>query len=284
MLAGPNVISFVTTKQAPMLKRLLFCAAILCLCALSAATDATAATDLLPHRAVYELSMLRNRDANVLAVDGDMAFEWQDSCDGWSVNQRSQMAFYYDGGETTKINWSLVSWEAKDGGAYRFIVRQTTDGKLSDEFRGDATLKSAGGSAHYTSPNDHTVALPEGSLFPSAHSLELLKHALAGETIFWAQVFDGSDETGLFGVSAVITPLTKAARERADTEPGLKGVPGWHVALAFFAPEGQGAEPEHEQQLDLFANGVVDKLELDYGDFTVLAALKRLEPLPDPKC
>ena len=269
-----------------MTKRLLFRAAILCLCVLPLGAGARAGTDILPHRALYELSMLSNRDANVLAVDGDMAFEWQDSCDGWSVNQRSQMAFYYDGGETTKINWSLVSWEAKDGGAYRFIVRQMTDGKLTDEFRGDAAVEPNGGAgtAHYTAPDEHTVTLPNGSLFPSAHSLALIERALAGETLFWAQVFDGSDAEGLFGVSAVITPLSAAARARADAEPQLKGVAGWHVALAFFAPEGQAAEPEHEQQLDLFANGVVDELELDYGDFTVLAALKKLEPLPDPKC
>jgi hypothetical protein len=267
-------------------QRLLFCAAILCLCAVLLAGEALAGTDVLPHRALYELSMLRNRDAHVVAVDGDMAFEWQDSCDGWSVNQRSQMAFYYDSGETTKINWSLVSWEAKDGASYRFIVRQMTDGTLSDEFRGDASLSAPGGNgtAHYTAPEGHTVRLPRGSLFPSAHSLALLERAIAGETLFWAQVFDGSDAEGLFGVSAVITPLSAAARARADAEPSLKGVPGWHVALAFFAAEGQGAEPEHEQQLDLFANGVVDELELDYGDFTVLAALKKLEPLPDPNC
>jgi EipB-like len=269
-----------------MAQRLLFCAAIWCLCVLPLGAAGRAGTGILPHRALYELSMLHNRDANVLAVDGDMAFEWQDSCDGWSVNQRSQMAFYYGGGETTKINWSLVSWEAKDGGAYRFIVRQMTDGKLSDEFRGDASVAPEGGAgtAHYTAPDEHTVTLPSGSLFPSAHSLALLKRALAGDTLFWAHVFDGSDAEGLFGVSAVITPLSAAARARADAEPTLKGVPGWHIALAFYAPASQAAEPEHEQQLDLFENGVVDELQLDYGDFTVLAVLKKLEPLPTPKC
>lgn len=268
-----------------MAKRLLFCAAILCLCVLPPGAGAMPGTEVLPHRALYELSMLSNRDANVIAVDGDMAFEWQDSCDGWSVNQRSQMAFYYDGGEVTKINWSLVSWEAKDGGAYRFIVRQITDGTLSDEFRGDATVgPEGGGTARYTTPEAHSVPLPDGSLFPSSHSLALIERAVAGETLFWANVFDGSDAEGLFGISAVITPLSEAARERADAVPELKGVPGWHVALAFYAAAGQAAEPEHEQQLDLFANGVVDELELDYGDFTVLAALKKLEPLPEPKC
>lgn len=268
-----------------MAQRPLFCAAILCLCAVFGA-ETRAATDVVPHRALYELSLLSSRDAAVVAVDGNMAFEWQDSCDGWSVNQRSQMAFYYDSGESTRINWSLVSWEAKDGGAYRFIVRQMTDGTLTDEFRGDASLSTPGGAgnARYTTPEARTVKLPSGSLFPSAHSLALLERAIAGETLFWAQVFDGSDAKGLFEVSAVITPLSAASRARADAEPALKGVPGWHVALAFFAPDSQGAEPEHEQQLDLFANGVVDELKLDYGDFTVVAALKRLETLPDPNC
>lgn len=259
-------------------------ALILFLCVL--AVPGAAGADILPHRALYELSMLKNRDASLIALDGNMAFEWQDSCDGWSINQRSIMGFYYDGGESTELNWSLVSWEAKDGLSYRFIVRQLSDGQQTDEFRGDATLRpdGSGGTATYSAPDRHTVALPAGGLFPTAHSLEIIERAAANKPMLWAQVFDGSDAEGLFGVHVVVTPLSVEARKQADQQPALKGVPGWHISTAFYAPSGQAAEPEHEQQLDLFANGVVDRLVLDYGDFTVLGTLKRLEPLPVPRC
>jgi len=254
----------------------------LCLAVVRTAVGA----EVLPHRALYELSMLKNRDASLMALDGTMAFEWQDSCDGWSINQRSIMGFYYEGGESTDLNWSMVSWEAKDGLSYRFIVRQTTDGQHTDEFRGDATLRAdgSGGEATYSAPDRHKVELPAGSFFPTAHSLKVVERAMESDPMLWAQVFDGSDAEGLFSVNVVVTPLTPEARKQADEQPALKGVPGWHISTAFYALEGQAAEPEHEQQLDLFANGVVERMVLDYGDFTVLGTLKRLEALPKPRC
>ena len=36
--------------------------------------------------------------------------------------------------------------------------------------------------------------------------------------------------------------------------------------------------------VSIYANGVIDELTLDYGSFKVDAALKKLEPLPDPGC
>jgi hypothetical protein len=61
-------------------------------------------------------------------------------------------------------------------------------------------------------------------------------------------------------------------------------VPGWNVSLAFYAPKGETAEPEHEQSLRLYANGVVDRLVLDYGEFSILGTLSKIETLPKPSC
>jgi len=50
------------------------------------------------------------------------------------------------------------------------------------------------------------------------------------------------------------------------------------------ASEDVAAEPEYEQEMRLFANGVVDDLLLDYGDFTLDAELVDLVALPPPQC
>lgn len=261
-------------------------AALFCLLAASLPRPAEAGlAGLLPHRALYQVRLLKS-GGDVADVDGQMAFEWQDSCDGWSVSQRSLMQFLYASGDQASIGWSLTSWEAEDGSSYRFVVRQSTDGDLVAEYRGDARLAAdgSGGRASYSQPPSHTVALPAGSLFPTQHSLALIEHATKGDQMVWREVFDGSDEQGLFGVNAVITALPEAARKAADQRAELKGVPSWRVALAFYAPGSQAAEPEHEQNLQLYANGVVDRLELNYGDFSILATLSKLEALPKPSC
>ena len=43
-------------------------------------------------------------------------------------------------------------------------------------------------------------------------------------------------------------------------------------------------EPEHEQNLRLYRNGVAEDLILQYGDFSVRTILKQLEKLPAPDC
>ncbi len=42
--------------------------------------------------------------------------------------------------------------------------------------------------------------------------------------------------------------------------------------------------PTREQGFRVFANGVVDELVIDYGDFTIDAVLEDLKPLPESGC
>ena len=88
----------------------------------------------------------------------------------------------------------------------------------------------------------------------------------------------------MFGVNAVISDRREPQGVADARSPLLVAGPSWHVALAFFAATGQAAEPAHEQSLRLHANGVVEDLVLDYGDFTVSASLQKIEKLPPPKC
>lgn len=243
--------------------------------------------EVTPHRAIYDMTLQSSRGGSDIAdVSGTMQFEWGDACDGWTVDQRSIMTFLYNSGDEVDLGWNMVSWESKDGLRYRFYVRKFQNGEMYEELRGDARLDGPGkgGVADYTLPDTKRVHLPTGTLFPSAHSLLLLEQAEAGKTFLWAHVFDGSDVEGLFGVNAVISDRREPEGVSDARSPLLIAGPSWHVALAFFPATGQGAEPEHEQGLRLHANGVVEDLVLDYGDFSVGATLKRVEKLPPSGC
>lgn len=246
------------------------------------------AANIAPHRAVYELSLARGgTGGDVADVSGVMEFEWADACDGWAVSQRSAMTFLYHSGQEVDLGWSLVSWESKDGMRYRFFMRRVENGQAVSQLRGEARLdgKSKGGVATYTQPVQRTVALPPGTMFPTAHSLELLRRAEAGDPFLWAYVFDGSDEEGLFGVNAVITRRFDKDKDGGSVRsPLLTETPSWRIRMAFFGQDPGAATPEHEQGLRLHANGVVEGLLLDYGDFSVDGKLIRLEPLPSPPC
>jgi EipB-like len=260
-------------------------------CALVAALAVSAAhagaIDILPHRAFYQMTLDRTATrSDVADVDGMMMFEWSDSCDGWSVTQKLAMTVYYATGESSSFAWSLNSWESKDGLKYRFFVRRTQDGREQAPVRGTAELEGAGkaGVAHYTEPKPKNVKLPAGTLFPTAHTIAVLDRAENGSKLMWADVFDGSDEEGLFGVGAIIGPRLGETAEKGDAAPLLKGVPSWHLGLAFFPNGNPNPEPEHEQTLQLYRNGVAGDLVLNYGDFSVSTTLKKLERLPAAGC
>jgi hypothetical protein len=250
-------------------------------------SGAARAVDVAPHRAIYEMA-LKSSDASsdISDVRGTMQFQWTDSCDGWSVDQRSMMTFLYNSGDQVDLGWSLVSWEAKDGKRYRFFVRKYQNGEVYEELRGDARLEAdgTGGVADYTLPAPRQARLPAGTMFPTTHSLALLARAESGQPFLWADVFDGSDESGLFGVSAVIVGRRDAGEAVEGRSPLLAAGPSWQVSLAFFPSVDDAPLPEHEQELRLHATGVVEDLILNYGDFTISATLKKLEALPPADC
>ena len=239
------------------------------------------------HRAVYDMKLSRSQsNADVVDVRGRMTYEWLDACDGWTTSQKSQMKFFYQDGRTVDLGWTLSSWESKDGLRYRFFVRNLTDDKVTSEFKGEATLDGPGlgGTAQFTSPKKLKLALPAGTLFPTAHTIKLLNHLKAGDRLLYATVFDGTDDKGMFDISAVLggTPPPDAAM--AALSPLVAKGPIYRIGLAFFTPTGNQPTPEHEQTLSVYANGIVEKLSLDYGSFTVDGALVKVEGLPAPGC
>lgn len=249
-----------------------------------AAPAAPAAAGILSHQAVYDLSLAKSRSGGAVAqAKGKLEFEWVDACTGWTVAQRTRVELVSAEGQVIVFGWSLSSHESRDGLNYRFSIRRLNADMSTEEVRGEARLDGpgAGGVAVYEAPAERQVTLPRGTAFPTAHSLALIEAAQKGESPLWRVVFDGSGEEGLFGVSAAISPISGAARPK---EPLLEGRESWRVDIAYFAMDTAAAEPEHEQRLRLYDNGVVDELLLDYGDFVLRADLAELEDLPELEC
>jgi hypothetical protein len=243
------------------------------------------AFEIVPHRAVYDLSFASGKgNSQVVDVTGAMEFEWEDACDGWSVSQRTAMSFSYQTGETVNLGWNLVTWESKDGQRYRFFIRNLENGEVKEEYRGEAHLDGPGqgGVADYTLPEGRKIQLPAGTLFPTAHTVALLKHIEAGETFFWATIFDGFDEDGVSDISAIVTKNLGTEAGVAGRLPLLSAGPSNRIHLAFFKHSNETTEPEHEQQLRLHMNGIVETITLDFGDFNVEGKLKELKELRPP--
>ncbi|MBP2297827.1 cell envelope integrity EipB family protein [Azospirillum picis] len=251
----------------------------------AATSLAAVAGKIQPHRALYTMSLgsIRN-GSKVSDVRGRMMFEWADACDGWTTEQRFQLRFVYSEGDDMAMNTNYTTWEAKDGLRYRFNVRKLVNGELDDEVRGEANLKpkGGGGTAQFTKPEPQEMDLPPGTMFPTAHTLAIIDHAVRKEAFFSSTIFDGSDAEGPTEVSAVVGK-PQAPRE-AGKDPLLKVAKAWPVRMAFFPLQSDSAQPEYEMSLQLLENGIAESMQIDYGDFTVKAVLDKIEALPKSGC
>lgn len=251
--------------------------------------SAGVADGIVPHRAVYELDLASPRgEGGVVEIGGQVEFTWNDVCDGWTVTQKSQFVVGRADGYDVVFGSTVSSWESKDGLRYRFFIKRNQNGEETESIRGVASLESPGGpgTARYTEPEEKTTELPKGTTFPSAHSIEILEQAIAGQGLsHWTTQFDGTGEDdGLAGVSAALVAALPPEEAGIIESPLLEGQPSWRIAMAYFGM-GQGeAEPNQEQHLRIYKNGVVDFFSIDYGTFAFDAELIELEEYPKPDC
>ncbi|GAB4183250.1 MAG: cell envelope integrity EipB family protein [Thalassobaculales bacterium] len=239
-----------------------------------------AAADLVPHRALYGMSLAR-AGSGIVSAEGQMLVVWADACDSWTFEQRFRLRLSTgEGDEDSDMAISFLSTEAKDGTGYRFIVTKDRSGEPREEVEGRAELGPQGGRARFTKPEVAERALPRGASFPVGHTLLLIAEAERGTRFISRRVFEGSEVEGAIEVSAVIG-------QKQPPAAGAKGLlarPGWPVRLAYFTEDSSQSEPDYEMSMVLLDNGVVAQALIDYRDFAVRARLIEVQALPRQGC
>ncbi|MGE5538904.1 MAG: cell envelope integrity EipB family protein [Gemmatimonas sp.] len=239
------------------------------------------AARLAPHRAAYTMSFGAARTGTgTVNARGAMLIEFGEACDGWTTLQRVRLNLISAQGNEVKTESNFSSWESKDSHSFRFTVKNSAGGKTTDEFQGSATLGPNGGEAVYETSGKR-FKLPPKTLFPTAHAVELIRRAEAGERTFFNPFFDGATPEGPQEVNVVIGAPAAAAEKPSSP---LLAHRSWPVRVAYFDAADPKPDPSYEVGLKLFDNGVADAFVLDYGEFTVNATLERIEPLPKVGC
>jgi hypothetical protein len=254
--------------------------------AVETASPAPAQVQIAAHRALYTMSLAGSKtDSGVSGAHGTMGYEWGETCDGWTVEQRYKLTINYAESQDVDIVSNFVTWESKDGLRYRFNQKETRNGTVDEEIRGSAQLDGPGkgGTITFEKPQAQTMKLPAGALFPSAHTILLLQKAAAGENFISRQVFDGATVEGAVLVSAVIGPQVDPDPKSPMKDAVLQR-PGWRMRLAFFPADTKEEKPDYELGMLLLDNGISRDMVIDYGDYTIKAKLDSIEALGKPHC
>src|ERR1043166_3353924 len=102
------------------------------------------AAEIVPHHAVYSMSLgATHGDAGVTGAGGTMAYQWGESCDGWTGEQRYRLKMAYAESSDVSMSSNFVTWESKDGLKYRFNQKETRNGNENEEIRGQAKRDGA---------------------------------------------------------------------------------------------------------------------------------------------
>lgn len=254
--------------------------------ALGLASTLAQAADLAPHRALYSMSLRSaNPSGGVAAANGSMSYEFADTCDGWTVENRMLLNIAYNEGNEVETIWSFVTWESKDGSRYRFRTTMIRDGELAEDIQGSARIGRDGqGAVDFVKPQPMKTRLPKGTMFPTSHTSWLLGRARANHRLVNRVVFDGSSMEGPFEVSAAVSGKVDSAKVSAAGASLLDANASWRMLLSFFPVNSRTETPSFELRLRYRDNGITDELIQDFGNFSVDVRLDKLENMPKPPC
>lgn len=248
-----------------------------------AAADPALDAGFKPHRAAYDIRLsAKKSSAKVANISGTMLYEWKPSCDAWVTNHKFDMMYEYVEVPTARVVSTFSTYESFDGKSFNYTSQKKQGDFVIQELRGNVERDDAAAEsvAVYNMPAELTISLPAQTLFPVAHSLDVMKRIKAGERFFATTTFDGSDEDGPVEINTIVlkedvyTPL--AEPKEALDESLLKGK-GWKIRAAFFPLAVNDEIADYEMSLVFHENGVMRDLEIDYGDFSVTQTLVALE-------
>jgi len=245
---------------------------------------------LLPHRAVYDLTLGKTSGSGAPATArGRIVYEFSGTpCEGYVTNFRQITEIQMDEGRSRVSDMRSSTYEDGDGSGFRFKTDTFIDNTLVDSIDGRAHKADDGAvSVNVTKPTVRKIDFEPGAYFPTAQMVHIVEEARKGARTAQVKVFDGSDNgQKLFDTMTVIGQGTQnpSAEKAAATADALKGVQHWPVSVSYFDPSKRDGSPNYVLGFDLYENGVSGKLRIDYGSYVLNGEMTKFEILPQKEC
>ncbi len=254
----------------------------------AAARAQTVPVVLVPHRAVYDLTLSQVREAAaVAAVRGRIVYDFDgNACNGYTLQFRQVSELDTGEGKSSTSDLRSTTWEGGDAKRFNFTSENFLNQNLVDTVDGHAEHGTSATAVDLAKPEHKALDIAAGVVFPTQHMIRVIEAARAGKTILSFPVYDGSD-TGdkvydtLTVVGKKLMPDERKHDDVADQEPKLASVPRWPVTISYFektkAQESTEQTPVYSIGFELYENGISRALSLDYNDFVVSGKLSSLE-------
>jgi hypothetical protein len=273
-----------------MTRALGFCAAVGSVAALPMLMDVPAAQAgaavLVPHRAVYDLKLLRTPGKRQIeSVRGRILYDFSGSpCEGYILQFRQVSELDSGEGKVALSDLRANTWEEGDAKSFRFNSTNYLNEKPVESADGNANRDTQGVTVKLAKPDTKTLNLSSNIVFPTEHMRRIIEAAQTGKTILEFPVYDGSENgqkvfDTLTVIGRPIPPDEKKPTDAAAGMPELANMIRWPVTISYFDRTTPGGEqtPVYAIGFEMFENGISRALNLDYGDFVVGGEMKELQ-------
>jgi len=243
---------------------------------------------LVPHRAVYTLTLGQTREnAQVASVRGRILYDFDgNACEGYTLKFRQVSELDTGEGKVSTSDLRSTTWEGGDAKRFKFTSENFVDQNLVDAVDGNAEHGTTATAVDLVKPEHKVLDIDVAVVFPTEHMVRVIAAARAGKNILDFPVYDGSD-TGdkVYDTLTVIgRKLSADDRKHDDAAAGvakLASMPRWPVKISYFekgkSQKSSEQTPVYSIGFELYENGISRALTLDYNDFVVNGKLTSLE-------
>ncbi|HMJ42928.1 MAG TPA: cell envelope integrity EipB family protein [Pseudolabrys sp.] len=252
---------------------------------------------LAPHRAVYDLKLLKSQSSRgVQGVRGRILYDFSgNACDGYDLQFRQVSELDSGEGKAALSDLRSTTWEDGTAKKFRFNSENMVNAARTDIVNGRAERNADKVAISLSKPTEKTLTVPAGSVFPTEHMRRIILAAREGKTILEFPVYDGS-ETGeklyntLTIIGRPIAPGAKPPTDAAAKLPAMAKLTRWPVTISYFekqdAKDERGGEqtPVYSISFELYENGISRALVLNYSDFSISGEMTSLELKKEKAC
>jgi hypothetical protein len=243
---------------------------------------------LVPHRAIYDLSLGDTRgNSQVAGITGRILYDFDgNACQGYSLEFRQVSELDTGEGKVSTSDLRSTTWEGADSKSFKFTSQNFVDENLVDAVDGHAERDAGKTAVDLEKPQQKSLAIDPGVVFPTEQMVRVIGAARAGKSILNFPVYDGS-ETGdkvfdtLSVIGRKIAPDERKHDDAVAEEPRLASVARWPVTISYFEKskkeDSSEQTPAYAIGFELYENGISRALTLDYNDFVVNGKLSSLE-------
>ncbi|PPR76449.1 MAG: hypothetical protein CFH01_01921 [Alphaproteobacteria bacterium MarineAlpha2_Bin1] len=230
------------------------------------------------HLAVYDIYLEESRSKDINDARGRLVVEVSSTCKGFFQKQRMGLKLNNPNGLQFYSDYNYYAWESINGEKLSFSNKNYLNGKLRESFTGNAIRNQDEIYVTFENNSIKDLSLSSDVLFPMQYFKDLIYLSRKGIKFVEKKVYDGSGPDGIYNAIAVITDQKKTGEDEKYLSQ-FKGLEAWWINIAYFIEGNNIMVPEYQAEFNLYSNGVINNLTLDYGRFVIKTNLVKLKYL-----